>query len=191
MKPITCLVLDGVNRTYETLEGLCTFRCEDGELAEAGTALIDTKDRHAALVGLSTCDFDKCNEQKCGSNNSTDTIQVNLPEITGLSGDQITLIILAILFTLCVFACVIYCIFAACCGPSVVNNYESSSPKRRRSRSRSRSHSHSFDDAAQQPMMVVTEADELPEKVPLEDGADDPPVEVKEVNAENGKEKKR
>ena len=52
-------VLDGVNRTYETLEGLCTFRCEDGELAEAGTVLIDTKDRHAALVGLSTCDFDK------------------------------------------------------------------------------------------------------------------------------------
>ena len=81
----------------------------------------------------------RCNEQKCGSSNITiDIPKINLPEVTGLSGQHITLIIVALLVTICIIACVICCCIQACCGPSTVNNYEASSPKLMRSRSHSR-----------------------------------------------------
>ena len=52
-------VYDGINRTYETVVGLCTYTCQNGVLANAGTMPTDTADRHMALLGLLTCNSDK------------------------------------------------------------------------------------------------------------------------------------
>jgi len=124
MSTITCLVYDGINRTYETVVGLCTYACQNGVLAKAGTMPTDTADRHMALLGLLTCNSDKCNEQKCADGATTaNQNSLDLPQATGLSSNQITGIIVACFIFLIIIACMIYGCCLACINPQPHGSY--------------------------------------------------------------------